>query len=208
MYVLPTITREKSIRSQNQVLLDDRLEIAETPNLVKRPVCLQHMRLPIPNPGCGVQIQTVSFCASQSVIIDAINFIDKLRMTLNSLYLVNLDNSSPLGSTLTRALVSNSLLNLGVVFRVDAKINGDEDCKNNYKRDVLSLYLFALGLGLILPKRETINPVTTTSSTGTIKSQHATLIPHRHTKSLSLLEHRIPISTFPYTNISNFFKIK
>jgi hypothetical protein len=89
MYVLPTITREKSIRSQNQVLLDDRLEIAETPNLVKRPVCLQHMRLPIPNPGCGVQIQTVSFCASQSVIIDAINFIDKLRMTLNSLYLVN-----------------------------------------------------------------------------------------------------------------------
>ena len=49
----------------------------------------------------------------------------------------------PLGSALTRVLNSNSLLNLDAVVRVDAQSNGDEDCKNNYKCDMLSLYLFA-----------------------------------------------------------------
>jgi len=71
--------------------------------------------------------------------------MDELAVTINSLELGYLDNSSPLGSALTRVLNSNSLLNLDVVVRVDAhaQSNSDEDCKNNYKCDILSLYLFA-----------------------------------------------------------------
>jgi len=73
-------------------------------------------------------------------------------------------------------------------------------------RAIYSVFIYSpIGLDLTLPKRETINPVTTTTSTATIKFQLATLIPHRHAKSVSLLVHHVPIKTFPYTNISNSF---